>query len=67
MSSSVIRRVGSGRGEETCCGAVGVTRALFSVSKCSFDSRSNKAHPGFEFAAMQQQTIMDGKFKNLFV
>jgi hypothetical protein len=67
MTSSVVRRVGSDWGKEICCGAVGVMKVLFSVGKCSFDSGSDKACPGFEFAAMpQQHAIMDGKFEHLF-
>jgi hypothetical protein len=62
------QRVRSGRGEEIRHGAVGVTKVLFSVGECSFDSGRDNAHPGFEFAAMQQHAIMmDGKFENLFV
>jgi hypothetical protein len=40
------------RGKEIWDGAIGVTKVLFSVDKCSFDSGGGKAHPGFEFAAM---------------
>jgi hypothetical protein len=40
---------------------------LFSVGECSFDSGHNKAHPGFEFAAMQLHAIMDGEFENWIV
>jgi hypothetical protein len=37
-------------------GVVDVTKVLFSVGECSFDRGRDKAHPGFQFVAMQQQT-----------
>jgi hypothetical protein len=69
-SSSVIRESGSGAGarKSGMARAIGVTKVLLSIGKCSFDSGPDKAHPGFEFAAgAWQHAIMDGKFKNLFV
>jgi hypothetical protein len=42
------------RGEWRSDGVVGVAKELVSISECSFDSGSDKAHPGFqEFLALQ--------------
>jgi hypothetical protein len=63
------QRVGSCSDKEIKDGTIGITKVLFSIWECSFDSGRDKALPGsFDFAAVwQQHAIMDGEFENLFV
>jgi hypothetical protein len=63
-SSSVIKGIWSCRGKERGDGAVGVTKALFSIGDCAFDSDSDKSHPGCQFSALQFHTFVEWHFED---